>query len=79
MPGLTRVHANELVSQLVPLYQSELEKKPIGKPFEEVYNIENVEPTAEWKGTYEEVKEELIKIGMPLDQFDVVNAITKKK
>ncbi len=71
MPGITREYANELVSQLVPLYQPELEKKPIGKPFEEVYDIENVEPTAEWQGIYDEVREELIELGMPLDQFGV--------
>lgn len=70
MPGLTREHANELAAQLVPLYQAELKKRPVGKPFEEVYDIENVEPTPEWQSTYDEVKDELIKMGMPLDQFE---------
>jgi methylamine---corrinoid protein Co-methyltransferase len=70
MPGLTREHANELLSQIVPLYVDELPNKPIGKPFEEVYDVETVEPTAEWQGIYDEVKEELIDMGMPLDQFD---------
>jgi len=69
MPGLTREHANELLTQIVPLYQSDLEKKPIGKPFEQVYDIETVEPTAEWQGIYDEVRGELIAMGMPLDQF----------
>ena len=69
MPGLTREHANELVSQIVPLYVDELEKKPIGKPFEEVYDVDNVEPTAEWQGIYDEVRAELIAMGMPLDRF----------
>jgi len=70
MPGLTREHANELLSQIVPLYVDDLEKKPIGKPFEEVYDVENVEPTAEWQGIYDQVKGELIALGMPLDQFE---------
>ena len=69
MPGLTREHANEFVAQLVPLYQPELEKKPIGKPFEEVYNIDTVEPSPEWQGLYDEVKGELIKMDLSLDQF----------
>ena len=69
MPGLTREHANELVSQIVPLYTDDLQRKPIGKPFEEVYDIERVEPTAEWQGIYNEVRNELIIMGIPLDQF----------
>lgn len=71
MPGLTREHANQLVSQIVRLYIDDLEKKPIGKPFEEVYDIENVEPTPEWQGIYDQVREELIGFGLPLDQFDL--------
>ncbi len=69
MPGVTRKQANELVGQLVSLYQPEMQKKPIGKPFEEVYDIEKIEPTAEWQGIYDEVREELIAMGMPLDRF----------
>ena len=68
-PGLTREQANKFISQIVPLYQPELETKPIGQPFEDVYDIEKVEPTAEWQGTYDEVKSELISIGLPLDKF----------
>ena len=69
MPGLTWEHANELVSQIVPLYTDDLQRKPIGKPFEEVYDIERVEPTAKWQGIYNEVRNELIIMGIPLDQF----------
>ncbi len=45
----------------------DLENKPIGKPFEEVYDIDKVEPTPEWQGMYDEVRDELIKMGLPLD------------
>jgi methylamine--corrinoid protein Co-methyltransferase len=67
--GWTREQADELVKQLIPLYVDELDKNPIGKPFEEVYDIENVEPTPEWQGMYDEVHEELIKMGLPLDRL----------
>jgi methylamine--corrinoid protein Co-methyltransferase len=73
MPGLTREHANELISQIVPLYIDDLAKKPIGKPFEEVYDIERVEPTSEWQGIYDEVRNELITMGIPLDRFEQRN------
>ncbi len=69
MPGVSRRQANELVGRLLKLYQPELRNKPIGKPFEEVYDIEKVEPTAEWQGLYDEVREDLIAMGIPVDRF----------
>jgi methylamine--corrinoid protein Co-methyltransferase len=66
LPGLTRQEANDLVARLVPLYQPDFEKKPIGRPFEEVYDVENVEPTSEWQGIYDAVKDEMIGWGVPL-------------
>jgi methylamine--corrinoid protein Co-methyltransferase len=67
--GMTRKEANEIVKQIVPLYVDDLDKKPIGKPFEEVYDVNKVEPTPEWQGMYDEVREELIKLGLPLDRL----------
>jgi methylamine--corrinoid protein Co-methyltransferase len=64
--GMSRRQANELVDRLLPLYQAELPKEPWGKPFEEVYDVDNVEPTPEWQGLYGEVCEELIKMGLPI-------------
>lgn len=66
--GMSREQADDLVTRLYKLYEPELEKKPIGQPFEEVYDVDNVEPTAEWQGTYDEVRNELIKMGLPLDK-----------
>lgn len=62
--GMSRDQANEIVSKLVELYDPELEKKPIGKPFEEVYDVETVEPTREWMETYNEAKHLLSKFGL---------------
>ena len=67
--GMSREEANEFVKQIVPLYNNDLDKRPIGKPFEEVYNMETIEPTPEWQGIYDEVREELIKMGLPLDRL----------
>ena len=67
--GMKRDEVNEIVKQIIPLYVDDLDKKPIGKPFEEVYDIDKVEPTPEWQGMYDEVREELIKFGLPLDRL----------
>lgn len=69
--GMTRAEVNEIVKQIIPLYVDELDKKPIGKPFEEVYDIDNVEPTPEWQGMYDEVRQELIDLGLPLDRIRI--------
>ena len=69
MQGVSREEANQLVKKIVPLYESDLEKKPIGKPFEEVYNLETIEPTPEWQSIYDQAREDLIGLNLPLDQF----------
>jgi len=67
--GMKRDEVNEIVKQIIPLYVDDLDKNPIGKPFEEVYDIDKVEPTPEWQGMYDEVREELIQLGLPLDRL----------
>ena len=67
--GMSREQADDLVKQLLTIYEQDMLTKPIGQPFEEVYDIEKVEPTAEWQGTYDEVREDLIKMGLPLDRL----------
>ena len=67
--GMSREQANDLVKRLYEIYQPEQAGIPIGKPFEQVYDVDKVEPTAEWQGTYDEVRNELIKMGLPLDRL----------
>jgi methylamine--corrinoid protein Co-methyltransferase len=70
MSGITREEANQLLNKIVPLYVDDLEKKPVGKPFEEVYDLDSIEPTPDWQGTYDSVREQLIKAGLLLDNFE---------
>jgi len=67
--GMTREQGDELVKQIVPLYADDLDKDPVGKPFDEVYDVDNVEPTPEWQGLYDEVREELIRMGLPIGRL----------
>ena len=67
--GMNRSEADGLVKNLLAKYEPDLETKPIGKPFEEVYDIDTVQPTEEWQGTYDEVRGELIEWGLPLDRI----------
>jgi methylamine--corrinoid protein Co-methyltransferase len=67
--GMSREHANDLVTRLIAIYEPQLNTQPIGKPFDEVYDLQTIQPTSEWQGTYDEVRNELIKMGLPLDRL----------
>jgi methylamine--corrinoid protein Co-methyltransferase len=67
--GIDRVQANDLVKQLLARYEPTLDEMPRGRPFEEVYDLVTIEPTPEWQGTYDEVRDELIELGLPLDRL----------
>jgi methylamine---corrinoid protein Co-methyltransferase len=68
--GMSREQANDIVIRLLESFEGDLEKRLIGKPFEEVYDLQTVQPTAEWLGTYAEVADELIGMGLPLDALN---------
>jgi methylamine---corrinoid protein Co-methyltransferase len=57
--GLTRLEADEIVIDLVSKYAHRQNEKPIGKPFNEVYDLATIQPTDEWREIYEAVCEEL--------------------
>lgn len=67
--GLSRGEANELVQKLLEKYEADLPTAPIGQPFEEVYDLKTVRPTPEWQGTYDEVRGELIGMGLSLNSL----------
>ncbi len=62
--SLSRLAANDLVRQLVSRYEPDLASKPIGKPFEEVYDLDTVEPKAEWLEIYNRVKDQIRQMGL---------------
>ncbi len=65
--GMKREQANEIIKQLVPLYELKLKDKPIGLTFEEVYDVDSVTPKPLWNDMVIEVKEELLRLGIPIE------------
>jgi len=61
-----REQADEIVKKLLVIYEDELPLKPVGKPFQEVYDLRTLQPTPEWLGIYHEVNAELIEMGVSL-------------
>ena len=64
--GLTRQDAAELVKEILPCYQASITNPNRGRPFDEVYNIDTVQPTTEWLDMYYAAKEDLRRIGLKL-------------
>jgi methylamine--corrinoid protein Co-methyltransferase len=63
---LDRGTAEEIVQRALAMYEDDLDKRPYGKPFQEVYDVKTVQPTKEWLALYEEVKGEAVTWGLPL-------------
>lgn len=64
--GMSREQADEITKKLLAIYEEDLPAKPIGQPFQEVYDLKTLQPTSEWSGLYNEVKTELIEMGLDL-------------
>lgn len=66
--GMTREQAAVIVEQLYEKYKDKItfEEAPKGQPFEELYDVDTLTPTPEHQAVYDRVKEELIRLGVPL-------------
>jgi len=64
--GMSREQGNEIAKRFIPKYEGILATPPDGRPFQELYNLDTLQPIAEWRQMYEEVKAEAIDAGLPL-------------
>ena len=57
--SLSRKEADTMVKRLMEKYQDGQKTQKPGKPFTEIYDLDSLQPTAEWQGIYEDVCHEL--------------------
>ena len=64
--GLTLEAANNMVLRLLPLYEHIFERKEgnPGVPFDQVYDLETLQPTEEWLAMYHQAKTVLRDLGL---------------
>ena len=55
-----------LIKKLISLYKDGQQDQKIGKRFDEVYDLDTLEPPKEWLATYQSVYEEISDMGVPL-------------
>ena len=64
--GMERQQADQIVKHAVASYLPQLEAKPIGLPFEKVYDPHTIRPLKGWMDVYDKVKEQVSDWGLPL-------------
>jgi methylamine--corrinoid protein Co-methyltransferase len=64
---INRQQAEEIVQKAYAKYEADLTTQPYGKHFKDVYDLKTIQPTAEWLGMYDEVKNEVAKWGLSFD------------
>ncbi len=65
--GMKRTNANELVKQLLQMYDQKLETPPLGRKFQECYDVTTVKPSKEYVDVYTRVGKELQELGLNLE------------
>ena len=64
--SLDRGRAEELVQRAYACYVDQLDKKPYGLPFQEVYDLQTIQPVKAWQQMVDETLEELAQWGLPI-------------
>ena len=62
--GISRDEVNEIVKKLLSRYEKEIPNAPLGKKFGEIYDLERVTPTEEYREVYEKIRKELMALGL---------------
>jgi methylamine---corrinoid protein Co-methyltransferase len=65
--GMSRSDADEIVKQAVAAYLPQLEAKPVGLPFDHIYDFQTVKPKQAWLDMYHKVKEQVSNWGLPFE------------
>ncbi len=62
--GVTRERANEMVLSILDLYEDRIADAPLGKRFDECYDLASLQPTREYLDLYDRCKEKLSGFGL---------------
>lgn len=64
--GMNRTEADEVVRKLVAKFKPDLDQRPSGLHYQDVYDVQLVRPKESWLAVYEGVKGELREMGLAL-------------
>ena len=64
--GMSAVQASELVNRLLEKYEGQIEQAPQGLRYPQCYDLNTARPVESYWRLYNEIKEQLAQLGMPL-------------
>jgi len=64
--GMALEDVNRLVKNIIAKYEDKIREPNIGKPVQEVWDLQNFRPLPEAETTYEQVRKEAMDLGVPL-------------
>jgi methylamine---corrinoid protein Co-methyltransferase len=64
--GMSISEANDIANKLLPKYEEKLGTPDKGQSFLDCYDLASLTPKKEWQKIYDDVKDEVIKAGIPL-------------
>jgi methylamine---corrinoid protein Co-methyltransferase len=67
--GMELSKVNELAKEFIPRYEDRIKEPNIGKPVQEVWDLEKFQPMPEWDAIYKKVRKEAIDFGVPLVEY----------
>lgn len=67
--AMTLDNVNDVAKALLPHYEDSIKEPDLGIPFQKAYDMDTMQPTAEWEEMYRKVKAECIELGIPLDTY----------
>jgi methylamine--corrinoid protein Co-methyltransferase len=62
--GLTRAEANRVVAALLSLYEDKLADAPLGRRFDECYDLDRLQPSGEYEDLYDGFKAQVGDLGL---------------
>jgi methylamine--corrinoid protein Co-methyltransferase len=65
--GMKRPEANEIVKEILKRYENRFDEAPVGKKFNECYDVRKVRPTREYIELYNVIKERLKELGIKFE------------
>lgn len=65
---MSRTQASEIVKALLLKYEAQVYDPPMGRSFDQCYNLETLQPVQGWLDKLNRIIEELTALGVPLPQ-----------
>jgi methylamine--corrinoid protein Co-methyltransferase len=67
---VTREQVNEMVKRILNEYEDQFGDPPLGKRFDECYDLDTLQPTREYLDLYDRIKEKLTGFGLEYSRLN---------